>query len=97
MFMFIIVFSLGHTLTTFTFTCGFVRKSLFVWFFIFIRWQKADLHPLCMLFYGILRLSECKIKFFFDTLYYFLVNSVISLVQTFAQLFLDLHQRNGPT
>lgn len=92
MFMFIIVFSLGHTLTTFTFTYGFVRKSLFVRSFIFIRWQKADLYPLCMLFYGILRLSECKIKFFFDTLYYFLVNSVISLVQTFAQVFLDLHQ-----
>lgn len=64
MFMFIIVFSLGHTLTTFTFTYGFVRKSLFVRSFIFIRWQKADLHPLCMLFTAFSDFLSAKLNSF---------------------------------
>jgi len=38
-------------------------------------------------------LSGCKIKVFFDTMYYFSVNSVISYAQTFAFLLLDLGQQ----
>ena len=37
-------------------------------------------------------LSGCKIKVFFNTMYYFLVNSVISYAQSFAYLLLDLNQ-----
>ena len=37
-------------------------------------------------------LSGCKIKVFFNTMYYFLVNSVISYAQTFALDLLDINQ-----
>ena len=41
---------------------------------------------------ALLILSGCKIKVFFDTMYYFLVNSVISYAQSFAFVLLDLYQ-----
>ena len=41
---------------------------------------------------ALLILSGCKIKVFFNTMYYFLVNSVISYVQSFAFFLLDLNQ-----
>jgi hypothetical protein len=41
---------------------------------------------------ALLILSGCKIKVFFNTMYYFLVNSVISYVQTFAPDLLDISQ-----
>ena len=42
---------------------------------------------------ALLILSGCKIKVFFNTMNYFLVNSVISYVQTFAFVLLDISQR----
>jgi len=42
--------------------------------------------------FALLILSGCKFTVFFDTMHYFLVNSVISYAQTFALDLLDINQ-----